>query len=275
MILVATRRAACTVVGVMTRGTWRLVGATILGSAVVACGPGIEPMQSTTMGTANTSLSSSSDAADGSTMIVTSGGTTTAQSTTAQSTTAVDSSGAGESTTGEPGFHTMCEGPLTDSADAWEAAVATASGSHGFAVVQQFAGDVTCFNPDEPPCALRTTMSVFGEVVVARTLEVEQMRGVEPEFCPEPYVETDADVGSHPGGFPVSTMSQIYARCCELATASGGYWAHGTGREYVPGDLIVRFDDDGLLASCSLRDCDFCGCSTATHFEIDELFVGR
>ena len=41
----------------------------------------------------------------------------------------------------------------------------------------------------------------------------------------------------------------------------------------LPGDLIIQFENDGLLSLCSVRYCDDCGSDGGAHLEVTDIVL--
>ncbi|MEM6990843.1 MAG: hypothetical protein AAF721_10110 [Myxococcota bacterium] len=179
--------------------------------------------------------------------------------------------GADEGTTTGLGGSPLCGGALSESWSAWNGASAAAGDSYTFSVTETEVFEDACAGNDlYRACVVQTDFVVEAGVITGRSITVTPSEDIDPSLCPEEYEEVGADVGSNNGGFLPSTLPDMYQRCCDMADQQGGYFGD-TDRGWSPGDLVIRFGDDGFLEQCTTLYCDDCGCDDGTHITLSDI----
>jgi len=164
----------------------------------------------------------------------------------------------------------LCAGALSDSWNDWDD---TGANAYTFAVTEVNILADLCDGEVNLACTLRTEFTVAGGAVTGRTLVVTPSDDItDPTDCPEPYVEVGDEVGSHADGFSPSTIPDVYQECCDLADQQGGYFTDYEDGWDV-GDLIIEFENDGMISACSTRYCDDCGCDGGIDYTISDIVL--
>ena len=185
-----------------------------------------------------------------------------------------DSASSGNDTAGLGG---VCGGELSDSWVAWEAARDASANTYVFTMWETFGdrwGGPACSDgSDIVACSGLTTLTVVDGVVVGRALETTpESPGAEPEDCPAPYDESGDALGSHIDGYAVSTLDEVYERCCDLAQMHGRYH---TGFEGDNTDVFVKIGDDTLLRVCMTGYEDGCSSSGPSEMVVGSVALGE